>query len=107
MSNFSDEFVALKCSVCGGKVELNKAKVESEFIPLENGGFVYIGVNPAEDGATCQHCGTQFVRKSTIQPYSKSGGGDITVGDVSGVGISIGHGARSTVILNTSSGARN
>ena len=87
MSTISDEFVEMKCPNCGGQVKLTKPQVEESFIANDDGTFIYIGTSAANDGAKCEHCGTEFVRKAKILPFGESIGG-INIG--AGAQISIG-----------------
>jgi len=85
MSKILDEFVEMTCPECGGKVKLTKPQVDEHFITNDDGSFTYIGISAATDGAKCEHCGTEFVRKATISAFDSTGG------------INIGEGAQITV----------
>ena len=86
MANFSDEFVALVCPQCGGKVELSQAVIDECFIE-SNGDYIYIGKSDNGNKAKCKFCDTEFIRKQQVK-----------------VSVDMGSGS-GTRIINTGSGA--
>jgi hypothetical protein len=98
MSNFESEFVALVCPQCGGKVSIEKSKMDEYFFSNGN-SFMFIGGSNGEK-VVCENCKTEFVRKQEykkvrergnrtvvcsgayIEGNVNLGGGDFVVGDL-------------------------
>ena len=72
MTKFEEEFIALVCPNCGGKVKRSSAVLEECFFKSGN-NYVFIGGNTKSSDAVCEHCGTGFVRKQEFNVGTGSG----------------------------------
>jgi uncharacterized protein YbaR (Trm112 family) len=70
-NNFESEFVSLVCPQCGGKVSINKNKMDDMFFSSGK-DFVFIGGETGEK-IVCEHCKTEFVRKQSYQKIRERG----------------------------------
>jgi hypothetical protein len=71
-TEFNEMFVTLVCPQCGGKVEIEPAVFDADFIERE-GVYLYLGATRGEN-IRCLHCGTGFVRRQSVSLYFEGEG---------------------------------
>jgi len=103
----NNDFVALRCPNCGGKIEVQQAKIEEDFIESPN-GFTYIGSTTGEK-IRCAHCGTEFQRRQTVELHFEgkghlrvnTGGGAFISGNINtNGGDFVGRNRKTTVVVS-------
>lgn len=87
-----DQFTKLACSSCGGTLEVDKATIDSSFMDLGEGSFVFIGSASGGDTYTCKYCGTKFERRAQFKVASGINASIKIKGPVIGSNIVIGNG---------------
>lgn len=65
----SNEFVALQCPSCGGKLNVKRETIDSLFIQQDS-TFIFIGAGTGDEQIECEHCHTKFERRQRLQQAS-------------------------------------
>lgn len=113
MPDVSDILIPLKCSECGGKIEIEGSKWDdSFFFSSDNNSIVFVGANTPDEYIVCTHCGTQFVSRTKFEKhpdgatiFAALAGDKSVVVQGSGIVVNTGSGAVNTAPGGVAAGA--